>query len=103
MKSLLIALSVLFIWQNSNAQLTDTSQIVVRRGPRIYYIDGIRVQSSCDSIKDSIITEEEIRIITGGLPVVYGDAEGSVIQISPISPAETNRKRMKKQQKMVTE
>lgn len=101
MKSLLMALPLLFIWHNLSAQSADTSQIMVRRGPTIYYIDGVRVQAN-DSIKDST-SIQEIQIITGGLPINYGDVKGSLIKVTSTPPTEMDRKTIQKKQKMATE
>ena len=100
MKSLLYSILFAFVFNPSFAQnpVPDTTKMVVRRGPCIYYIDGVKV-NSCDSIRDSIMTDEEVQIIIGGLPIVYGDINSSLIQISPTPPAETDRKKIRKRSK----
>jgi len=88
MKPTLFSVFSLFIWSQSLAQSTSgNGDIIVRngRGTCIYYIDGIKVRGSqTDSIK---ATEASgISIITGGLPVNYGDLNSSMIRIGSTPP-----------------
>lgn len=80
----------------------DTNYITIRgrRGDCYYYIDGIKVRGSANLPKKSI---EEVTVITGGVPVDYGDLKGSIIRISKTPAPETSRKTMNKVENMATE
>lgn len=106
MKSYIFFAPLLLIWNHSIAQASvpDTTKITIRRGPCIYYIDGIKVNvPTSDSLKDSTMTDEEVQIITGGLQVIYGDVKSSLIQVNSTPPVEMDRKTIRKEEKMATE
>jgi len=68
---------------------------------RCNYIDGIRVRGSRDLPIESL---EEVTVITGGLPVNYGDLNSSIILINTaLVPAIPQRRISDKEQKMPTE
>jgi hypothetical protein len=100
MKSLLFC-SVLFTANNSFAQTSasDTS-ILIRRGDTYYYIDGIKIRGSANLPKSAI---EEVSVITGALPINFGDCHhcGCFISIDP-KPKPTI-KISDKEQNMATE
>jgi hypothetical protein len=97
MKSVLISALFLFLLSEVYAQASvpDTMPVNPRSFPCIFYIDGIQVRNPrCDST--NTITTEEIKIIIGGLPVIYGDLKSSIIQIIPPQPAVKPKTRNKK-------
>jgi hypothetical protein len=49
-----------------------------------YYIDGIKVRGSSSLPKSAI---QEVTVITGGQPAMYGDATGGVISITTRGPS----------------
>jgi hypothetical protein len=49
-----------------------------------YYIDGIKVRGSTNLPKSAI---QEVSVITGGQPAMYGDATGGVISITTRGPS----------------
>ncbi len=55
-----------------------------RSDANYYYIDGIKVTGSSGLPKSSI---EQISVITGGLPAMYGDVTGGVISITTRGPS----------------
>lgn len=90
MKPIFFSIPFIFILNNTIAQtpVADTTVLQVRGRSIIYYIDGIEVNHSpLDSCKVTGI--EDLRIITGGLPVIYGDIKSSIIQIDPALPIVT--------------
>jgi outer membrane receptor protein involved in Fe transport len=50
-----------------------------------YFVDGIKVRGSTNIPQQGI---EQIQIITGGLPAMYGDATGGVISITTRGPSQ---------------
>lgn len=50
-----------------------------------YFVDGIKVRGSANIPQQGI---EQIQIITGGLPAMYGDATGGVISITTRGPSQ---------------
>ena len=83
MKPLLFSFLFLFAANYSTAQapVSDTSEIIIR-GSFVYYIDGIMVRSSKEeSVKSGM---EDIEIITGGIPGIYGDICGPFSIIVPL-------------------
>jgi outer membrane receptor protein involved in Fe transport len=67
---------------------TDEGDGINIRGSRgeatFYFIDGIKVRGSANIPQQGI---EQIQIITGGLPAMYGDATGGVISITTRGPS----------------
>jgi hypothetical protein len=100
MKLILFGFLFLLLASNSVAQTSDTVINIRRQGTTYYYIDGIKVQSG-----DSIPREnslEEVTVITGGLPVNYGDPYcGCIFRIN--CPSKNSIKASDKEQKMATE
>jgi hypothetical protein len=87
----------------ANQELKSPNDSIHIRGVRgdstYFYIDGIKVRGSANLPKSAI---EEVSIITGGLPVNYGDSYcGCIIRINcpPKNPAPTSDK----EQKLATE
>ena len=80
-------------------------QIRNGRGDCYYYIDGIKVNGQLtDSIADSLGIKD-VQIITGGLPINFGDLNSSVIRITKTTDCVIPRKLIvsDKEQKMATE
>lgn len=50
-----------------------------------YFVDGIKVRGSANIPQQGI---EQIQIITGGLPAMYGDATGGIISITTRGPSQ---------------
>ena len=50
-----------------------------------YFVDGIKVRGSTNIPQQGI---EQIQIITGGLPAMYGDATGGIISITTRGPSQ---------------
>jgi len=67
---------------------TDEGDGINIRGSRgdatFYFIDGIKVRGGANIPQQGI---EQIQIITGGLPAMYGDATGGVISITTRGPS----------------
>jgi outer membrane receptor protein involved in Fe transport len=51
-----------------------------------YYIDGIKVRGSANIPQQGV---EQIQIITGGMPAMFGDATSGVINITTRGPSQT--------------
>lgn len=49
-----------------------------------YFVDGIKVRGSANIPQQGI---EQIQVITGGLPAMYGDATGGIISITTRGPS----------------
>lgn len=68
----------------------DEGDAVNMRGSRddatFYFIDGIKVRGSTNIPQQGI---EQIQIITGGVPAMYGDLTGGVISITTRGPSQT--------------
>lgn len=66
----------------------DEGDAVNVRGSRedatFYFVDGIKVRGSTNIPQQGI---EQIQIITGGVPAMYGDATGGVISITTRGPS----------------
>jgi len=102
MKSLLYTFICLLSANVSSAQtpLSDSSNHLIVRSNSFYYIDGIKVHSNTSLTKTSLA---EVTVITGGIPVNYGDLRGSIISVGPIPVHVVPRKTTDKVQKMATE
>jgi hypothetical protein len=66
----------------------DEGDAINVRGSRddatFYFVDGIKVRGSTNIPQQGI---EQIQIITGGVPAMYGDATGGVISITTRGPS----------------
>ncbi len=102
MKSLLYPFICLLSANVSSAQAPgpDSSNHLIVRSNSYYYIDGIKVHGKVTHTKTSL---QEVSIITGGIPVNYGDLRGSIISIGPTPAPVISRKTADKEQKMATE
>lgn len=102
MESILYSAIFLLTATNSFGQtsVSDTS-IHIRQGTTIYYIDGIKVRGNRDLPREN---QEEVSIITGGLPVNFGDLKSDIIQLNstPV-PLIPDKRISNKEQKMATE
>jgi outer membrane receptor protein involved in Fe transport len=67
---------------------TDEGSGINVRGSRqdatFYFVDGIKVRGSTQIPQQGI---EQIQVITGGIPAMYGDATGGVISITTRGPS----------------
>lgn len=67
---------------------TDEGRGINVRGSRedatFYFVDGIKVRGSTQVPQQGI---EQIQVITGGVPAMYGDATGGVISITTRGPS----------------
>ncbi|TSJ40090.1 hypothetical protein [Fluviicola chungangensis] len=80
---------------------TDQIQIRGQRGDStFYYIDGIKVRKTANVTGTRI---EDIFIITGGIPIIYGDLNSSMFRISPTPDPAIKHKTCEKEQNLVTE
>ncbi|MFH2096382.1 MAG: TonB-dependent receptor [Bacteroidota bacterium] len=50
----------------------------------VYYVDGVKVRGSSAVPKGAM---EQVSVITGGLPAMYGDATGGIISITTKGPS----------------
>lgn len=67
----------------------DEGRAINVRGSRddatFYFVDGIKVRGSTQVPQQGI---EQIQVITGGVPAMYGDATGGVISITTRGPSQ---------------
>lgn len=49
----------------------------------VYYVDGVKVRGSSSVPKSAI---EQVQVITGGLPAMYGDVTGGIISLTTKGP-----------------
>lgn len=68
----------------TDANGSITSVRGARSDNTYYYIDGIKVRGSTNLPKSAI---QEVSVITGGQPAMYGDATGGVISITTRGPS----------------
>ncbi|WP_341904855.1 hypothetical protein [Fluviicola taffensis] len=103
MKSILYSVLFLLTATNSIAQtsVSDTT-IHIRGGADYYYIDGCKILGS-SSLTGTIV--KDATVITGGLPVNYGDINSSIIQVNATPVPTIPRKAIvsDKEQKLATE
>jgi hypothetical protein len=100
MKPILYSILFLLTATHSVAQVPDTLNQV--QDSVYFYIDGIKVRSyrgNCLSIGSS----EDVQIITGGIPVNYGDCVGSIITVIRAPRMKTPVQVSDKEQNMATE
>lgn len=81
---------------------TPVPDSLIVRGGTIYCIDGIKVRESA-KLTGTIVREEDITVIIGGLPVNYGDLNSSIIRVSDTKNPPRKPIVSDKEQKMATE
>ncbi|WP_343636204.1 hypothetical protein [Fluviicola sp.] len=101
MKSLFYTFLFLFPAVPALAQTPVADSLIVR-GETIYYIDGVKVRKSAQ-LTGTIVKEEDITVIIGGLPVNYGDIGSSIIRIANTKIPPRKPTVPDKEQKMATE
>ncbi len=80
MKGILFCSLFLLTASNSIAQTPVSDTAIHVRGGRDFYIDGIKVRGNANLPKSAL---EEVTVITGGLPVNFGDSYcGCIIRIN---------------------
>src|SRR5258705_12792153 len=72
-----------YVGQTSQANTKDDGQDINIRGSRSdatqYYVDGIKMIGGFRSPKAAI---KEIKVISGGVPAMFGDATGGIVLIT---------------------
>lgn len=103
MKSIFYSIIFLLVTSNSFsfAQTLVSDTLNVRRGNH-YYIDGCKIRGA-SSLTGTVV--QDVTVITGGLPVNYGDIDSSIIQMnaSPVPAIPLKVIISNKEQKLATE
>lgn len=88
----------------ANQEVKSSNDSIHIRGGRgdstYYYIDGIKVRGSANLPKTA---SEEVSIITGGLPINFGDLKGSIICVGKNPTQKNSIKTTDKEQNLATE